>query len=1041
MLIDWIGVFRCKRKIGGTKVTQSKKSGSAAAGKKRKSAKGGVSWKPRQAENRSGLISIIVLVGVIVILGAYFAQNSAVFADRAAIQAAEESTVRLNEIVSENTSTLITERGDVPDWVEITNTGSSAVQIGKYALMIESNINKMFSFPDYLLQPDECLVIRCEGSDIGSARSDWSAAFKLDASGGDTLVLLNAQGKAIDAVQLPELSADIAYVRDADGAWSVGTPTPGAANDSAAGDYGGVQLVQDAVEISEVMSSNTLYLPDENGEYHDYVELHNRSGASVSLKGWYLSDSSDKLKRWAFPEINLPAGGYLTVYCSGYNRAGDAAYLHSDFKIGSAGESIYLTRADGYTVSMVEVPALTTDQAYSLVSGKWTTELAPTPGVENTAEMAAQVQQAIFGSAASGVCISEIMASPTEQNYDWVEIYNASAQAVDLSNYGLSDDPDKPRRWQFPQGTTIQPGEYMGIFLSGTESGTLNGYLNADFALSAEGGYTVTLSDPSGRIFDAVYVPKQYGGISYGRVSGQSGFFFFESGTPGSANSGTRYRGRAAEAQASVQGGLFTSGDQFSVELTAPAGSRIYYTLDCTDPTDRSTLYTGPISISGNTILRSRVYCDGDMPSLIDTQSYLYDVNLDGASYVVSLVSDPDNLFSDERGIMVKGPNALEKFPYGSMNRGANFWMDWEREGHVELFLPEGEMAVSQGCGLKLHGQYSRATDVKAFKVFARSQYGDNRFDYPIFSERDYEDYQSFLLRASGQDWDMTFMRDSILSALAKDTSVMYQETEIGVCYLNGQYYSLYNLRERISKFSICQFEGWEGMEDDIDLIKANDRELQGSNASFEELLAYVKSNDPSSQAFYDYLDGKIDIQNYIEYMAIEIFVGNGDTLNVKRYRNSKADGKWRWCLFDLDWAFYVDTDSIGRWLTPGGMGTNKYTDNTLFIACMKNPAFREQFLSYFGEQMATTFTTENVLSLFSERYARIEGLLEDYRNQWNITSMSKSLKKLYDYCETRPAKLLGYFQEEFNFSESEFNRYFGDAVAKIEEYAAKGGN
>ena len=280
-------------------------------------------------------------------------------------------------------------------------------------------------------------------------------------------------------------------------------------------------------------------------------------------------------------------------------------------------------------------------------------------------------------------------------------------------------------------------------------------------------------------------------------------------------------------------------------------------------------------------------------------------------------------------------------------------------------------------------------------------------------------------------------MRDSVLTSLAKETSVMYQESEVGVCYLNGMYYTLYNLRERISKHSVCQFEGWVGMEDDIDLVKANDNVKEGSNESFEELLYYCKNYDVTGQEFYDYLDTKIDIQNFIEYQSLEIFVGNGDTLNVKRYRNAKDDGKWRWVLFDLDWAFYVDTNSIRRWLDPAGMGTNLYTDNTLFIACMKNSIFREQFLTYFGQQMATTYSTENTIRLFSERYDLIDGLLPAYREQWDLSenSMDNSLKKLVDYCETRPTKLLGYFKETFNFSEAEMMKYFGDAIAEIQRY------
>ena len=1020
-------------------MSQKKKSAAPAAAGKKKTVKSGANWKGRRDENKSGLIAVIAAVSIVAILAGWLLQDSALFTRAEDIGV--ESSVRINELVSENMSALVTEKGEVPDWVEITNTGDKAVNIGHYSLLLESDIGDVFAFPNYMLQPGEILMVYCDGLASASAQ-EMHAPFKLAASGGDTLMLLNAQSRLIDAVTMPQLDADASYSRNKSGEWIITNATPGSENSEIAGDAlaevkSQVQVTPGEVEISEVITSNTLYYPDENGIYQDYVEIRNTTDKEINLKGWYLSDSSDKLKRWAFPSVTLPAYGYMAVHCSGENRTEDANHLHTDFKISSSGEDVYLTRPDGRTASAVEVPELICNQAYSLADGIWTTDIAPTPGLGNDLEAAAYVHKTRFGDRSDDIYISEVMASPSGQPYDWIEIYNASGRTIDLSNYGLSDSADKPRKWQFPEGTEIQSGEYMGIFLSGTSEKMYNGYLNADFALDSMGGYTVTLSDPDGNILDGLYLPRQYGGISYGRVAGENGFYFLEGSSPGSGNNGPRYRARSQEASASVQGGLFTTGDTFTVELAAAEGSSIYYTLDCTDPTENSTLYTGPIEVSSTTILRSRVYRDGYMPSFIDTQSYLYDVNNEGAVFVVSMVSDPANLFSDEKGIMVMGPNALPRFPHGSMNKGANFWMDWEREGHVELFEADGTPAFSQGCGLKLHGQYSRATDVKAFKVFARNAYGDNRFKYPIFSERDYPEYQSFLLRASGQDWEMTFMRDSVLTSLAKETSVMYQETEVGVCYLNGEYYSLYNLRERISKHSICQFEDWVGMENDIDLIKANDRVMQGSNASFEELLYYCENSDTTSQAFYDYLDTRIDIQNYIEYMAIEIFVGNGDTLNVKRYRNAKDDGKWRWVLFDLDWAFYVDTNSIRRWLAPEGMGTKLLTDNTLFIACMENPIFRERFLTYFGEQLATTFSSANTVKLFTERLELIDGLMPDYQQKWSLkpSGMARSMTKLKNYCESRPTKILGYFQETFKFSEAEFYKYFGDAVAEIERY------
>lgn len=989
-------------------------------------------WHSRRERPRPAVVSLLAILCVAAILISYLAQNSAAMRVNAE---AQPNSIRISELMSENAATLISESGEAPDWIEIENTGSVPVDIGKYALLLASNVNKIYVFPSLMLAPGGYAVVTADGGSGG----EMSAPFRLPASGGDTLMLLNAQGSTIDYAELPELAADEVYCRDDGGAWRISSKgTPGERNiiSDAAGQAGGEVKLQDGtLEITEVMTSNNLYFADEEGRCHDYVEIHNTSGRDVSLKGWYLSDSAEKLRRWEFPDVRIAANGYLVVHCSGKDSFVSANHIHTSFKLSRNGESVYLTSPEGATVSAVDVPALNPDQAYSLFDGSWTNQLAPTPGGANTLDMAGEFNAYYFGGAS--VYISEVMASPSEQSFDWVEIYNGSAQAVDMSGFGLSDDSSKPRRWQLPSGTVIQPGQYMCVYLSGMGTEQIDGYLNADFALSSEGGYTVTLSRADGTIFDAIYLPMQYGGIAYGRAAGEKGCFYLAEGTPGTANGAARYRGRAQAASYSVSGGLFTTGESFEVSLSAPEGSRIYYTLDCTDPTEASSLYTAPIRISSTTILRTRVYRDGYMESYMDTQSYLYDVENEGSVRVVSLVSDPDNLHSYERGIMEMGPNATSSFPYGSLNKGANFWMDWEREGHVELFMGDGSQAISQECGVKLHGQYSRAADVKAFKLIARSQYGRNRFEYPIFTKRDYQEYQSFLLRASGQDYNYTFMRDSLLTSLAADTSVMYQEAELCVTYLNGEYYSLMYLRERINTHSICQHEGWVGMEDDLDLIKANNIEMQGSNKSFEEMLSWIKSHDTNTDEAYEYISSVIDIQNYKEYMAIEIFVGNGDTLNVKRYRNAKADGKWRWVLFDLDWAFYVDTNSINRWLDPEGMGTGKYTDTTLFIGLMKNDRFRDEFFTYFGQQLASTFSTASIMAKIEARYDLIDGLLPAYLSKINLSTNNykTNLKKLVEYAETRPSKILGYFDGVFKFSDAEKEKYFGEAVAQIKAY------
>ena len=946
--------------------------------------------------------------------------------------------LRISEVMSANGSTRVTGDGGLPDWIEVENTSDRTVDLTGFTLMRGTRPARAFVFPGGALGPGEFAVILADGGTIAERDGVYHAPFRLPAS-GDTLTLLDRSGAAVDDVDVPALAKDQVYCRDVAGEWQLSAfPTPGEVNrvgDAAAAqeEQRDVVAVPGALEISEAMSNNATFFPDETGAYPDYIEIHNTTDAPVNLQGWFLSDTRSKLRRWTFPAVTLPADGYLAVHCSGVDRRGDPAHLHASFKLSSGGEEIFLTDPKGVTVSAVRLPTLEADQAWSLLETGWTRSFPPTPNQPNTHAGADAAAEEIRAQNGCGVYITEILASSAKSD-DWIELYNESAAAVDLSGFGLSDNAGRPRKWQFPSGTVIQPGAYLGVVANGADT-VSNGRLCTNYRLSADGGYSLTLSDTAGRVFDRLYVPTQYRDLSYGRTADARALRFFTKPTPGSANSGDTYLGRAPLPVYSHKGGLYSTGDNLSVELKVPGNCQVYYTLDYTDPDQGATLYTEPIPVSSTTVLRTRVYGEGYLPSYMDSQSYLYDVNNgDGTVFVMSLVSDPYNLTSDEAGIMVKGPNAEPKYPYGSMNKGANFWMDWEREAHIEVFNPDGTTLISQECGTKLHGQYSRAEKQKAFKVIARSQYGSNRFNAKLFTHRPYTEYQSFLLRSSSQDGNKTRMRDMMLQRLAEGTSLDYQESEIGVLYLDGKYWGHYNLRERINTANICQFEGWEGEEDDLDLIKANSNVMQGSNATMEKLLKWVKSNDMNTDEAYRVLDSAIDIQNYIEYMTMEMYTGNTDTLNVKRYRNPKRDGKWRWVLFDLDWGFHEDTNSVRRWLEPGGMGNMKRTDNTLFIACMKNDTFRDRFLTYLGQQMATTLSSGNILKVIEGFYNTMKPILPDQFERWGQTEADyrAAMQKLTSYTKERPRRMLQFLKgaENLHLTKSEMEQYFGDVMA-----------
>ena len=940
-----------------------------------------------------------------------------------------QQALRISEAQNNNVLTLATAAGEASGWIEVENTGAEPVNLHGACLIRDQRFNKTFVFPDMTLPAGGFVLVYCDGK---SAANELHAPFRLPKSGNTTLTLLDSAQNVLDNVRLEATEADESQCRDAQGEWVTSAqPTPGEVN-SAVNDRR-MTVQSGEMALNEAVTVNRALFPDEDGAYHDYIEVRNRTDAPVNLAGYWLTDNVTRPYKWQFPDAVLPAGGCLAVHCSGLDRRDDPAHLHTNFKL-SAGETVYLSRPDGAMISTVTLPALECGQAYSWNGDGWTAALPPTPNMENTYDAFVRLDAEGQSKRAGGVYISEIMAEPENEKFDWIELYNSGDRDVNLSGWGISDRVSHPRKWQFPEGTILPAGERTAIFLTGTEGGKTGGFMSAPFALDSAGDYTMCLCDPEGRLLDTLFVPQQYPGVAFGRDdSGNAGYF--TEGTPLKSNGPRALKGPAPGAEYSVRGGLHAAGDSFSVALTAEAGD-IYYTLDCSDPTPSSTRYDGtPIPVDKTTILRTRVYRDGWLPSIMDTQSYLYDVQAaSDAPYVVSLASDPTGLYSDETGIMVMGLHPTATFPYGDYNRGANFWMDWEREAHVEVFTGDGQPALSQECGIKLHGRNTRAYELKCFKVMARGRYGDDRFRYPLFHNRPWDDYEAFILRYSGQDYKYAFMRDAVLTHLAANTSVMYMEAEECICYLNGEYYSAMYLRENISPYSLARREGWAGQEDALDLVKSGREVKQGSNAAYAALKTFLETHDNASQEVYDRIAAEVDIDNFIEFIALQVFFGPPDTVNVKRYRNTDADGKWRWVIYDLDRAMRADINGFELM----AQGTNAQ----LFNAFMANPTLRDRFLTYLNQAMSTYLSSENILNAIEAQFERLKPLLPQYLEKLELTQ-NRYKSALNSFCDTvrrRPAVVLKSVAFALNLSQAEMEERFAETYAVMREFNRKNG-
>ena len=291
------------------------------------------------------------------------------------------------------------------------------------------------------------------------------------------------------------------------------------------------------------------------------------------------------------------------------------------------------------------------------------------------------------------------------------------------------------------------------------------------------------------------------------------------------------------------------------------SGAQIYYTTDGTVPTQSSALYNAPVSVSQTGMIRAKAFKDGDLDSATYTATYI--INDPHTLPVISLVADPDDLYSYDKGIFAMGPNASAEFPY----QGANFWQDWEVPAHIEI-LENGQVAFGQDIGLKVFGAYSRAIEQKGLAIFARSRFGESMIDCALFPDQSYTAYKSIVLRSSGQDGQYTKIRDVLQTSLMEDANmnISLMDYQTYVLYINGQYRGVYYMREKINKYYFAQHFDIEDP-DSIDLLVGNGTATVGDNDDYLDLVEYCKTHSLDNQENFDYVASQIDTDSYMDFL------------------------------------------------------------------------------------------------------------------------------------------------------------------------------
>lgn len=609
-----------------------------------------------------------------------------------------------------------------------------------------------------------------------------------------------------------------------------------------------------------------------------------------------------------------------------------------------------------------------------IATGVGTTTITAASVKDNTKYATCTVNVTANTEGTSSLIINEIQTSNVDMFVDpsfnyggWIEIYNPTDKPVTLIGLHVSDDPNNLKKFKLPLEVGGVPARgFKNVWFDHYETK----YSQVNFKLDFDGG-VIYLSDNEGNLIASQDYPIAVPRTSYARTTdGGTSWGLTAEPTPARSNATSTFAvGRLEAPVVDKDAQLFNS--PFTVSVNIPSGATLRYTVDGSTPTldNGYTSQTGLFNVSSTTTYRFRLFKEGSLPSEVITRSYLYK-DRDIVFPVISVVTDPVNLFDDSLGIYVRGVNGRTG---NGQQTPCNWNMDWDRPVNFEYITPEEGMVLNQEVDMAMCGGWSRAWEPHSFKLKAAKIYeGRSSMNYTFFDDKQFLKHKTLQIRNGGNDTGSR-IKDPALQEIVRQSGldIDCQAYQPIVHFINGQYKGMLNMREPNNKHFAYANYGYDS--DEVDQFEMSPDsgycQKEGTKDSF--LKWYELSANAADPEVYSEICNMVDIDEYINYMAVEFYLGATDwpQNNVKAFKPRFEGGKFRFVLFDLDGTFGTNdpfntferkqTYTFDLIYDTGTRFTEEIEFVTIFLNMLSNEEFVKKFIDTYCLVAGSVFTPE----------------------------------------------------------------------------------